>query len=339
MNKADAYGFRQYQVDIVPGNELRVVNIDEINVEAYCGIINIYIKLTMPIVIVHQMQDGCVRLYFVAGVKIIEVEKFRWRNDQFIGQIMVNIQELISRRSKVKLNRLSQIKILMLSRIAIFFTKIKSFVIYAQMVIPQVNHHNVILIIYVAKCLDGYFLYNQKCEPCNENENSLNNCNSYFKFIQGQTQLKHSLLSSVIQFTIRYQFLRQLQFRVLLEQNQLFLILLILLNLHSCDSRLNRILNNNKCWCAQNYNESEDGICLTYLDQLGKYQESCKYQDCKDLIWTYEECDDGNDVNRDGCSDCKIVHTIQENQFNYLYQILTESLDKQIFVYLDCSIS
>ena len=34
--------------------------------------------------------------------------------------------------------------------------------------------------------------------------------------------------------------------------------------------------------------------------------KSCNYKNCSDGIWTTaEECDDGNQVPRDGCTDCK----------------------------------
>ncbi|CAD8129441.1 unnamed protein product [Paramecium sonneborni] len=78
-------------------------------------------------------------------------------------------------------------------------------------------------------------------------------------------------------------------------------------NCLSCEQRLNRILNNNKCVCTYNHFEGDNEICISCLVQLGKSQETCKYQDCEDKVWTYgEECDDGNDINRDGCSNCKI---------------------------------
>ncbi|CAD8103726.1 unnamed protein product [Paramecium sonneborni] len=90
----------------------------------------------------------------------------------------------------------------------------------------------------------------------------------------------------------------------------------------SCEQRLNRILNNNKCVCTQNYFESEDEVCISCQDQLDKSQEKCRYQDCQDQIWTYgEECDDGNDVNRDGCSNCKIDHN-----FSCFNKILKQSI-------------
>lgn len=77
VDKAQAekdYGFRLYQGGIVPGNELRVVLIDETDVEACCGThcsntneIG-WIKLLKT----QKIQDGIVRLYYVAGTKSIE---------------------------------------------------------------------------------------------------------------------------------------------------------------------------------------------------------------------------------------------------------------------------
>ncbi|CAD8205213.1 unnamed protein product [Paramecium octaurelia] len=81
------------------------------------------------------------------------------------------------------------------------------------------------------------------------------------------------------------------------------------LNCLTCDQKLHRILKYHKCQCSQDYFESEDALCISCLTDQGKSQEICKYSDCNDKIWTYgEECDDGNDVIRDGCSNCKIDH-------------------------------
>lgn len=44
--------------------------------------------------------------------------------------------------------------------------------------------------------------------------------------------------------------------------------------------------------------------CLTLE---GKLEDSCRYQDCSDGVWTKgEECDDGNNIGRDGCTNCLI---------------------------------
>ncbi|CAD8130512.1 unnamed protein product [Paramecium sonneborni] len=68
-----------------------------------------------------------------------------------------------------------------------------------------------------------------------------------------------------------------------------------------------RILSKNRCVCKDNYFENEYGFCISCDNDQGKTQEICRYRNCSDQIWTYgEECDDGNNVNRDGCSNCNI---------------------------------
>ncbi|CAD8115156.1 unnamed protein product [Paramecium primaurelia] len=198
-------------------------------------------------------------------------------------------------------------------------------------------------------CLDGYYLVNQKCEPCNQNcltcneqsekcltcrsnykinssnqcvckvgyyeqQNQCYRCEYPCKKCLSQTICQECFLLSNLQLDLNFQcncnsgyFWNKNncsqcnQSCSTCVENQYYCL--------SCDQRLNRILDNNRCLCSQNYFESENGICISCLELLGKSQESCKYQDCNDQIWTYgEECDDGNDVNRDGCSYCKIDH-------------------------------
>ena len=37
----------------------------------------------------------------------------------------------------------------------------------------------------------------------------------------------------------------------------------------------------------------------------GTLTQECAYKNCGDNIWTYgEQCDDGNNLNRDGCTYC-----------------------------------
>jgi len=77
MNKAEAeleYGFRLYQGGIVPGNSLRVVNIEDTDVEACCGT---HCDTTsevgwIKLLCTKRISDGIVRLYFVAGEKTID---------------------------------------------------------------------------------------------------------------------------------------------------------------------------------------------------------------------------------------------------------------------------
>jgi alanyl-tRNA synthetase len=77
MNKSEAeleYGFRLYQGGIVPGNQLRVVQIEDTDVEACCGTHcdNTSEVGWIKILKTTRIQDGIVRLYFVAGEKTIE---------------------------------------------------------------------------------------------------------------------------------------------------------------------------------------------------------------------------------------------------------------------------
>jgi alanyl-tRNA synthetase len=63
------YGFHLYQGGVVPGNELRVVNIDDTDTEACCGT---HADNTAEVGLIKLMKsarisDGIVRLYYVAG--------------------------------------------------------------------------------------------------------------------------------------------------------------------------------------------------------------------------------------------------------------------------------
>ena len=68
------YGFSLYQGGIVPGNSLRIVKIEETDVEACCGT---HCDMTSEIGWIRiiksaKIQDGIVRLYFVSGKKTME---------------------------------------------------------------------------------------------------------------------------------------------------------------------------------------------------------------------------------------------------------------------------
>jgi alanyl-tRNA synthetase len=76
MPKGDAeleHGFSLYQGGIVPGNELRVVNIEGTDVEACCGTHcdNTSEVGWVKIIAAKRIADGIVRLYFVAGERSI----------------------------------------------------------------------------------------------------------------------------------------------------------------------------------------------------------------------------------------------------------------------------
>ena len=76
MDKAEAekqHGFKLYQGGVVPGNQLRVVDIEGIDTEACCGTHADntaevgWIKLVKS----QRISDGIVRLYYVANEKAI----------------------------------------------------------------------------------------------------------------------------------------------------------------------------------------------------------------------------------------------------------------------------
>jgi alanyl-tRNA synthetase len=78
MDKAEAekkFGFSLYQGGVVPGNSLRVVEIEGIDTEACCGT---HCDSTaevgwIKIVKSQRISDGIVRLYYVAYERAIEV--------------------------------------------------------------------------------------------------------------------------------------------------------------------------------------------------------------------------------------------------------------------------
>lgn len=76
MEKSEAekeYGFSLYQGGVVPGNELRVVNIEGTDVEACCGTHcdNTNEVGWIKLIASKKVADGVVRLYFVAGERTL----------------------------------------------------------------------------------------------------------------------------------------------------------------------------------------------------------------------------------------------------------------------------
>ena len=78
MDKSEAekiYGFSLYQGGVVPGNSLRVVNIEGVDTEACCGT---HCDSTaevgwIKIIKSQRISDGIVRLYYVAQERAIEI--------------------------------------------------------------------------------------------------------------------------------------------------------------------------------------------------------------------------------------------------------------------------
>ncbi len=67
------YGFSLYQGGVVPGNSLRVVDIEGIDTEACCGthVDNTSEIVWIKIIKTTRVSDGVVRLYYVAGNKAV----------------------------------------------------------------------------------------------------------------------------------------------------------------------------------------------------------------------------------------------------------------------------
>ena len=78
MTKSDAekeHGFSLYQGGIVPGNELRIVNIEGIDTEACCGTHcdNTSEVGWIKMINSRRISDGIVRLYYIANEKAMEI--------------------------------------------------------------------------------------------------------------------------------------------------------------------------------------------------------------------------------------------------------------------------
>jgi len=135
QSKDDAekkYGFHLYQGGVVPGNSLRIVNIDETDTEACCGT---HCDNTSEVGIIkmvgaRRVTDGIVRLSFVAGERALQEMS---RQSDMLHQLCTNLsvqqehvvqsatdffKQAIASRSTIRDLTISLIKnqVLMLSR-------------------------------------------------------------------------------------------------------------------------------------------------------------------------------------------------------------------------------
>lgn len=71
------FGMKLYQGGVVPGNTLRVVNIEGVDVEACCGTHCDQTSEVGWIKILHtkRIADGVVRIQFVAGERVFQYQK------------------------------------------------------------------------------------------------------------------------------------------------------------------------------------------------------------------------------------------------------------------------
>ncbi|CAD8079131.1 unnamed protein product [Paramecium sonneborni] len=70
---------------------------------------------------------------------------------------------------------------------------------------------------------------------------------------------------------------------------------------------VNREVKEYRCQCQKGYFETEQNQCESCSSIRGKVNDICNYINCGDGELTKgEQCDDGNNISRDGCTDCKI---------------------------------
>ncbi|KAM3130506.1 hypothetical protein pb186bvf_017415 [Paramecium bursaria] len=89
-----------------------------------------------------------------------------------------------------------------------------------------------------------------------------------------------------------------------------------------CFQTQNRYLKNNQCVCNKGYYEEGILDCIQCTDFSGIDRKECDYKNCLDGIYTWgEQCDDGNLIPRDGCTNCII-----DKGYQCTNQILSPSI-------------
>ena len=106
------FSFRIYQGGVVPSNKLRIVNISDFDIEA-CG--GTHVNRTGDIGLIkilksERIQDGVVRLEFVAGQTAINHIKNQDRNVSFISQSLGSSKEKLTDSFKKHLDESEKLK-------------------------------------------------------------------------------------------------------------------------------------------------------------------------------------------------------------------------------------
>ncbi|CAD8151516.1 unnamed protein product [Paramecium pentaurelia] len=150
-------------------------------------------------------------------------------------------------------------------------------------------------------CKEGYYEKDQACEQC---DNKCKICNNLL-FCTLCNQIEHLVLTKnqcvcedgYFEFNNNCQLCNKIcQTCSQISDNCL-----------SCNQQLYRKKEKNTCICQNGYFENENQECWPCNSDEGKIIKDCQYKNCSDNIWTFgEDCDDGNDLLRDGCSNCQI---------------------------------
>ncbi|KAM3132583.1 hypothetical protein pb186bvf_015255 [Paramecium bursaria] len=157
-------------------------------------------------------------------------------------------------------------------------------------------------------CQLGYYQQNNKCEKCNTNcsecDNDMTCLNCYFD----------RYLNEFNQCICQPGYFEQQQQCQRCSQNCVECIS------YSICTKCQQIqkLMNNSCYCSDGYFQHQDN-CLSCDSMSGRYQIECNYKNCNDQQWTpSEQCDDGNLISNDGCTNCVIDRDYQ--CYNRLYK-------------------
>ncbi|CAD8104716.1 unnamed protein product [Paramecium primaurelia] len=150
-------------------------------------------------------------------------------------------------------------------------------------------------------CQDGYFEDGQDCKPCDQ---MCKRCQS-FQHCTECIQSDHLILQMNVCVCEDNHYLdnKSCQLcdkkcKTCTQKSD---------NCLSCNSQMNRLKQQNTCICQDGYFENDNYDCWPCDSDEGKINKNCRYKNCNDKVWTYEEeCDDGNDDSRDGCTNCKI---------------------------------
>ncbi|KAM3134115.1 hypothetical protein pb186bvf_013736, partial [Paramecium bursaria] len=155
-------------------------------------------------------------------------------------------------------------------------------------------------------CLPQYYENGVNCELCSPRCYECDNFSSCLSCPQGRylDKTTNSCLCPLGQFELPNFECLGIFLQLPLDCNPTCKTCNNILTCLSCS--LNRQLQNNRCVCIEGY--YQDGQdCLSCENILGLNNKYCKIKNCFDGIWTpNEQCDDNNQINRDGCSNCMI---------------------------------